>query len=173
MVLPSVEQRRQALGEVLESQAFARSEQLKNFLRFVCELEIAGRAAEIKEYTIGVEALNRDPSYSPTVDSSVRRRAFELRHKLEEAYAGELAASPVLIELPKGSYVPSFRFRGEESQAPPAPRTSPVWFVLALAAGVLLGAGSVYLLRPSAVNRTADDILSEARAPLRPREVTF
>ena len=166
MVLPSVEQRRQALGEVLESQAFARSEQLKNFLRFVCELEIAGRAAEIKEYTIGVEALNRDPSYSPTVDSSVRRRAFELRHKLEEAYAGELAASPVLIELPKGSYVPSFRFRGEESQAPPAPRTSPVWFVLALAAGVLLGAGSVYLLRPSAVNRTADDILSEAWGPL-------
>lgn len=166
MTVPSVEQRRQALREVLDSQAFARSEQLKNFLRYVCEQEIAGRSAEIKEYTIGVEALNRDPSYSPTADSSVRRRAFELRHKLEEVYAGELASSPVLIDLPKGSYVPSFRFRGEEHRLSPASRTNPVWLALALLTGVLLGAGAVYLLKPSARSGHPDEILKEAWGPL-------
>lgn len=166
MAAPSPEERRQALREVLESQAFARSEQLKSFLRYVCEQEIAGRGSELKEYSIGVEALNRDPSYSPAADSSVRRRAFELRHKLEEAYAGELAASPVLIDLPKGSYVPCFRFRSEERQKPPGSRMNPVWFMSVLAAGVLLGAGSVYLLRSTAVNAPADETLREAWGPL-------
>ena len=58
-VLPSKAEKELALAEVLESQSFARSEQLKNFLRFVCELEISGRAAEIKEYSIGIVALGR------------------------------------------------------------------------------------------------------------------
>lgn len=64
-IVPAREDREQALRRVLESQAFARSEQLKNFLRYVCELEIAGRGGEIKEYSIGVEALGRPTSYSP------------------------------------------------------------------------------------------------------------
>ena len=120
-VAPAREDREQALRSVLESQTFARSEQLKNFLRYVCELEIGGRGGEIKEYSIGVEALGRPSSYSTTADSSVRRRAFELRHKLEEAYNGELASSEVRIELPKGSYVPVFRFYGATPVDDPAP----------------------------------------------------
>ena len=121
------EDREQALRSVLTSQAFARSEQLKNFLRYVCQLEIAGRSAEIKEYSIGVEALGRPSSYSPTADSSVRRRAFELRHKHEEVYAGELAGSEILIDLPKGSYVPVFRYRGTAPAPAIEASPEPVW----------------------------------------------
>jgi len=104
-----------------------RSEQLKNFLRYVCEIEIDGRAREIKEYSIGTGALGRPATYSPVNDASVRRRAFELRSKLEEIYRTELSASSVRIELPKGSYVPVFVYR-----APPAETLETV---LAVAAG--------------------------------------
>ncbi|MCX6602639.1 MAG: hypothetical protein NTV52_03515 [Acidobacteria bacterium] len=162
LAAPTSDERRAALREVLDSQAFARSEQLKNFLRYVCELDIGGRAAEIKEYSIGVEALGRPSSYSPANDSSVRRRAFELRTKLAELYAKELAASPVVIELPKGSYVPVFRFRGDSVAEVPASRPT-LAIAAALVAGLLLGAGAMRFLAPTTV---PPDIVKEAWGPL-------
>ncbi len=169
--VPSTAQKEQALREVLDSQVFSRSEQLKNFLRYVCELEIAGRAAEIKEYSIGTDALGRPTTYSTVNDSSVRRRAFELRAKLDELYQSELLNCLVIIDLPKGSYVPVFRLR-EEPLLPvapppaPAPRIrpwSPWWFTVALATGLLLGAiGMRWMLSAN----SAQAIVREAWGPL-------
>ena len=47
-------------------------------------------------------------SYSTDDDSSVRRRAYALRQKLDRVYADELTEAKVRIEVPKGSYVPRF-----------------------------------------------------------------
>ena len=119
---PAAEEKRAALQEVLQSGAFTRAGQLQSFLRFVCEMEIAGRGGELSEYLIGVEALGRPPGYSPAEDAAVRRRAIDLREKLEEVYAAELAASALRIDLPKGRYVPRFvrreAARGEAAAAP-------------------------------------------------------
>jgi hypothetical protein len=104
----TTEEKRQALDLVLHSQTFNRADQLKNFLRYVCEMEMAGRGGEINEYVIGVEALGRPSSYSPGDDSVVRNRAYALRHKLQDFYNHELPHAPVRIELPKGSYCPHF-----------------------------------------------------------------
>jgi hypothetical protein len=71
-------------------------------------MEFAGRASALHEYLIGVEALGRPTAYSTDDDSSVRRRAYALRQKLEEVYAKELTDAPVRIDVPKGSYVPRF-----------------------------------------------------------------
>lgn len=103
-----VEQKRAALEAVLQSQTFARADQLKSFLKFVCEMELAGRGAELTEYLIGVEALGRAPNYSPGDDSAVRNRAFALRKKLQEYYEQEQPPVPLRIELMKGSYCPHF-----------------------------------------------------------------
>lgn len=97
-----------ALREVLESQTFARAEQLRNFLKYVCEKTVFGNSADIKEYSVGVDALGRGPGYSPSNDSSVRRRAYEIRQRLEQFYSIEMPHARVRIELPKGSYVPVF-----------------------------------------------------------------
>ena len=186
-VLPSKAEKELALAEVLESQSFARSEQLKNFLRFVCELEISGRAAEIKEYSIGIVALGRSEGYSPANDSSVRRRAFELRAKLEELYQTELTTCQVQIKIPKGSYVPIYRFRQEAlSQAVPLPPISSIPapaaptpsvlpakrsyrfpVVAALLAGLLAGAiGMRIFTLQSTSARTGGAIVREAWGPL-------
>jgi len=101
-------EKRAALEEVLQSVTFVRASQVRNFLRYICEMEFAGRAAALHEYLIGVEALGRPTAYSTEDDSSVRRRAYALRQKLDEVYARELADAPIRIDVPKGSYVPHF-----------------------------------------------------------------
>jgi hypothetical protein len=101
-------EKRAALEQVLQSATFVRAGQVRNFLRYICEMEFAGRAAALHEYLIGVEAMGRPTAYSPEDDSSVRRRAYALRRKLEEVYARELTDARVRIDVPKGSYVPRF-----------------------------------------------------------------
>jgi hypothetical protein len=104
----TIEQKRTALEAVLHSQTFARADQLKCFLKYVCEIEMAGRGHELTEYVIGVEALGRPASYSPGDDSAVRTRAFALRKKLQEFYEHEQPDAALRIELLKGSYCPHF-----------------------------------------------------------------
>jgi hypothetical protein len=122
---PSPEDKKAALEGVLQTASFLRAGQLCSFLRFVCEMEIAGRASEITEYLIGVEALGRAAGYSTAEDSIVRRRAIDLRDKLDEVYATELAGAPVRIELPKGRYVPHFVAASASAPAEAAMATVP------------------------------------------------
>jgi len=104
----SAEQKQAALEAVLRSNTFARADRLKSFLKYVCEMEIAGHGHELSEYLIGVEALGRPSQYSPGDDSAVRNRAFALRKKLQEFYERENPDAPIRIELHKGSYCPRF-----------------------------------------------------------------
>jgi len=101
-------------------------------------MEFAGRSAELSEYLIGVEALGKPPGYSTGDDSSVRKRAHDLRQRLEELYAGELASAHVRIDLPKGRYAP--RFIVSPARTAMVPATSAVAGALpasAAAAGVV------------------------------------
>src|SRR4030095_15931850 len=104
----TAEQKQAALDTVLRSNTFARSDQLKSFLRYVCEMEIAGHGHELTEYLIGVEALGRPSQYSHGDDWGVRNRAFALRKKRQEFYERENPDAPIRIELHKGSYCPHF-----------------------------------------------------------------
>src|SRR5215471_6005172 len=81
--LISTDEKRQALDRVLASRTFGRSDQLRSFLRYICEAEFEGRAQGLNEYVLGVSVLGRPPDYSPAEDSCVRSRAYELRNKLK------------------------------------------------------------------------------------------
>jgi len=72
---PDVAQKRQALDEVLQSAPFLRAEQQRSFLRYICEMEISGRGAELTEHQIGVEALGRPAGYSTGEDGCPAPRA--------------------------------------------------------------------------------------------------
>ncbi len=63
----------------------------------------------MKERTIGVEAFGREPDYDVNLDPVVRTTAAEVRKKLIQYYYSPDHAGELLIELPIGSYVPSFR----------------------------------------------------------------
>jgi TolB-like protein/Tfp pilus assembly protein PilF len=102
---------RKELARILASPQFATSEQRKRLLSLVVERTLAGGTDELKEYTLGVEALGRDPSFDQRLDSIVRVQATHVRRKLREYYHGPGKDDTVLIGLPPGTYVPSFTFK--------------------------------------------------------------
>jgi serine/threonine-protein kinase len=113
---------RAELDRILRSAGFAHSERMSRFLLCVVERALAGRGEELKEYLLGVEVFDRRPDYDPRVDPIVRVEARRLRSKLEEFYAANAKDSKVLIELPKGAYVPCFRYPEVPALAEPASR---------------------------------------------------
>ncbi|MBE3133864.1 MAG: tetratricopeptide repeat protein, partial [Acidobacteria bacterium] len=102
---------REALDRVLGSTALRHTDRLKRFLRFVVERTLDGRGSELKEYVVGVEVFERPASFDPRADPVVRVEARRLRFKLHDYYESEGGGDPVVIDLPKGSYVPAFRVR--------------------------------------------------------------
>jgi TolB-like protein len=55
--------------------------------------------------------LRRDIKFDPQIDPIVRVEATRLRRAIERYYAGSGMGDPVIIDLPRGSYIPTFRFR--------------------------------------------------------------
>lgn len=104
----SPESVRKQLTRILSTHEFKNSQVVSKFLEFVVEEVLAGRANEIKEYTIGVKALGRSADFNPQFDAVVRIHAGRLRRMLREYYNGNTPNEPLLIEIPKGSYVPAF-----------------------------------------------------------------
>ena len=151
--MPSAESDLQAarseLERVLASPGFTRNERLGRFLRFVVENHLEGRGDEIKEYVLAVEVFGRSPDYDPKQDSIVRTEASRLRARLSEYYPGDGKDDPVIIELPKGRYVPVLR-QAVARQALTGPSTGREhsWHRTGLVcgiAGILLTAGGLGL----------------------------
>jgi serine/threonine-protein kinase len=100
---------------------------MRRFLRFTVEHCIDGRGEELKEYLIGVEVFDRRASYDPRLDPIVRVEARRLRSKLKQYYEGDGHDDDIVIELPKGSYVPAFRERRTPQQrARPEPQSNAI-----------------------------------------------
>src|ERR1700737_2247192 len=99
---------RTGLEKVLASDRFRPAEGLKRFLRYTVEHTLRGEGDQLKEYRIGVEVLDRDPSFDPRLDPAVRMAARRLRAKLQEYYETEGRKDPVRIEIPKGGYAATF-----------------------------------------------------------------
>ena len=99
---------------------------MARFLRLVVEYALAGKAAELKEYLIGVEVFDRKASYDPRVDPIVRVEARRLRSKLKAYYESAGRLDSILVEFVSGSYQPQIRWRTAEEaprevSAQPAP----------------------------------------------------
>jgi TolB-like protein/Flp pilus assembly protein TadD len=135
---------RQELEKVLASPGFARNERLSRFLRFVVEGHLEGKDLELKESVIAVEVFGRSPDFDSRLDPVVRTEAVRLRTRLSDYYSKDGKADAVVIELPKGGYVPRFR---EPAVAPPItepardpPQAKPArhfWFKIAIASLVV------------------------------------
>ena len=70
------EEIRRELQRILLSPEFLHSDRLRRFLTHCVESTLAGRVDDLKEYTIGLEVFDRDPSYDPRLDSTVRVRLW-------------------------------------------------------------------------------------------------
>jgi len=144
---PTHDEVRSALEHIVLSQPFRSSPQLAAFLTFVVEAVLHGKSDRIKGYTIGVEVLRRDVKFDPQLDPIVRVEATRLRRALERYYAGPGMNEAVIIDLPRGSYVPTFKRRSETLDDPDTASTAPP----VAKHGLWLAAGAVVVLAVIAV----------------------
>ena len=110
---------RQQLDRVVNSQTFQQVDRLKRFLMFITVEALSGRSDQLKEYVIGVQVFGKEDSFDPRTDPIVRVQARRLRAQLARYYRDEQPDSDVLIELPKGGYVPVIRGEPEPSESAP------------------------------------------------------
>ena len=97
---------RAQLERILASAVFSRSPQLRRFLSFVVEQSLAGQGHTLKESVLAHELYGKGTDFDGGTDPVVRVDARRLRDKLREFYEGR--SDPIVISLPKGSYVPVF-----------------------------------------------------------------
>jgi adenylate cyclase len=100
---------RTQLAKVLKSEAFAGTERLRQFLKFIVEQSLDFPNDSLKEIIIGTQLYASNGNFDPRLSAVVRVDATRLRTKLREYYALEGKADSLSIDLPKGSYKPVFR----------------------------------------------------------------
>ena len=99
------------LAKIAGSSGFQKAPRLREFLRFVVNEKLDGRADNLKAYTIGLEVFDRPENFDPITDTIVRVNAGKLRRALERYYLGPGRQDKILISIPKGRYIPVFQIQ--------------------------------------------------------------
>src|SRR5688572_25999234 len=108
--LPSDQEVRQELSTLLGCGDFHASERNRRFLTYIVEETLQGRADRIKAYSIAIAAFDRSDDFDPLTDPIVRIEASRLRRSLEIYYLTAGKSDRVRIDIPKGSYIATFRY---------------------------------------------------------------
>ena len=97
---------------ILKSQRFARITSGKELFRYLVRetLKDAQRSPRIKGVTIGIEVYGKPASFDPKKDTTVKVAVRDLRKALLEYHKSEGRDDRVVIDIPRGSNVPQFRF---------------------------------------------------------------
>lgn len=148
------------------SEVLSRASQLREILLYIVHRSLHD-TYPIKERDIACEVLKRPSNFDGTLDNIVRVQVGHLRRKLDQYFATEGKDEPLLIVIPRGSYIPRFEVRERPIEKPKeatlatdlaiaaeatAVANRPRVWILALAASLLVVAVAlVFSLRSRAV----------------------
>jgi hypothetical protein len=93
---------------IIESPHLIGSARLRDFLLHVTACAIRETPEDATEQQIGIQVFQRSPGFNSSEDSIVRSQARLLRLKLAAYFNAEGASEPLVIEIPKGHYLPVF-----------------------------------------------------------------
>jgi len=154
-VSPSPAEVSSQLSAILVSAPFARSKRSSSLLQFLVSQSQKNGSERVKEYAIAVEVFGREESFDPRIDSLVRVEVNRLRSRLKSYYDGPGTADRLRIDIPVGSYLPTYEFHSQPQVTAP-PKTgvadllraaSPLWIVLAAVAIVWIAWSATASLR--------------------------
>lgn len=150
--------------KVLESPLFTQSKRYPLVLRYLVNHALEGsKDAHLKERTIGVEVLGRNPNYDTNEDPTVRVVVGEIRKRLVHYYLEPGHESEIQIELPLGSYIPEFTVKPLVNSAVPVkPRSLKKLYIsvgVAMSAALLLLVGYNVFVFKTALDRFWDPVL--------------
>lgn len=98
----------QTVENVVHSGVLGTSARRATLLRYLVEKELDGFGARIQAFSIAVDVLGRDANFDPGSDSIVRSEVGRLRDALRLFNAEHARAVDICIEIPKGTYRPTF-----------------------------------------------------------------
>ena len=161
---------RAQVERILQNKNLRLSEVQRRLFSYLADKSLSGEADELKEYTLGLDAFGKPPSYDPRQESVVRMHVARLRQKLADYYRLEGVNDPILVDLPKGGFKVTFLPRSPAPEIPAGVvETLLGWWrrpeaVLAAALLALVAAVLYFAARPVKAQRTA----SESVATLSP-----
>jgi TolB-like protein len=180
---------RHAVDRVVRSSDFNVPERARKFLTYIVDETLDGRADRIKAYSIAIEVFGRSASFDAQSDPVVRIEAGRVRRALEHYYLTAGRDDPILIEIPKGGYVPNFSRRdgrpdrsldaGAASTRIPPPaaggkhRIWPAFAALAALVVALAAALLAAMVVPNTPEQASFGALETAAAPQVPRLVVL
>lgn len=118
----SVEDCERQIRRILDSPIIAGSKRLCEFISFSTRAAMDGRL-EMDQYEVAAGVLHRSDDFNPLDDASVRKLASLVRARLEKYYQELGSTDPILVSLPRRSYV--LRFRVNEAVVPASSGASP------------------------------------------------
>lgn len=107
----SAAERWELIERIRESQKFRRAERLREFLLYIATQSIEAGVNVIPEQEIGEAVFGRSDDYDTSLDNIVRVNASELRKRLEHYFENEGAQEALVVEIPRGAYIPIFSRR--------------------------------------------------------------
>ncbi|UVC13377.1 tetratricopeptide repeat protein [Mesorhizobium onobrychidis] len=113
------------MERILDSATLQASPRRRAFLRYLVEETLAGHADRLKGYSLERAVFGHDGTFGSQSESVVRFEARRLRRDLDSYYVDAGARDPVRITIPKGQYVPHFKWHQAPTEAPPSDNTEP------------------------------------------------
>jgi hypothetical protein len=165
----------QEIDKIINSHSLRSSEALCRLLQYLAKHAVDHPNAPLKEYQLATEVFGRRSDFDPQSDSTIRVQAGRLRLKLAEYYSSEGVDDPVVVELPKGSYILSFHHRtatnpklhtshpeGTENVAATLPRS---WVIAVAVLSVLLAAALAVIATITTPRRPVATALADNYEP--------
>jgi hypothetical protein len=127
LVSDSLEKRNAASPEwalarrVVASPDLRTSPKLCRFFLYIVDCYLRNAPEDATEQQIGVHVFHRRPGYNSSDDSIVRSQARLLRLKLAGYFADGGSHEEIVIEIPKGQYLPVFHPASSRPQRPELP----------------------------------------------------
>jgi hypothetical protein len=105
------------------SSVFQKTRRLRELLLFVCERALRDPEHTINEHEIGTAVFGKSADFDTSQDTLVRVQVSQLRKRLEQYFSTEGAYEALIIEIPKGAYIPIFRERYSDQETQPDNQT--------------------------------------------------
>jgi len=127
LVSDSLEKRNMASPEwalaqrVVASPDLRTSPKLCKFFLYIVDCYLRDAPEDATEQQIGVHVFHRRPGYNSSDDSIVRSQARLLRLKLAGYFADAGSHEEIIIEIPKGHYLPVFHAAAQKPLRPEPP----------------------------------------------------
>jgi hypothetical protein len=107
---------------VVNSRELNRAQRLRELLCYLGKRSLRMESGVLREQEIGAAVFSRPEEYDTSLDNIVRVNVSELRKRLAHYFESEGADETIVMEIPRGGYMPVFypRVRPAEETAPAA-----------------------------------------------------